>query len=71
MESPSASVTIARFWSGRLPTVNRRRLCLPLRLIVFTPVTRTFQMLWTASLISVLFARGSTRNVYTLASRPA
>jgi len=30
---------------------------------VFTETTRTSQIAWTASLISVLFARLSTRNV--------
>src|SRR6266545_279384 len=68
--SPSASLTMARFWSARLPCVNRRRLTFPCRLSVFTENTRTFQICWMASLISVLFARGSTRNVYTLDSRP-
>src|SRR3954454_2369050 len=63
MESPWASVTIARFWSARLPTVQPRRLSLTWRRSVFTDVTRTFQIAWTASLISVLFARGSTRKV--------
>jgi len=43
--------------------VNRRRFTLPLRFSVFTEVTRTFQIVWTASLISVLFERLSTRNV--------
>src|SRR5262249_37289391 len=68
--SPSASVTIARFSSPRLPFVYPRRFTLPWRLSVFTDVTRTFQIDWTASLISVLFARRSTRNVYAFFSRP-
>ena len=61
--SPSASVTMARFSSPRLPFVSPRRFTLPRRLSVLTDVTRTSQMDWTASLISVLFARRSTRNV--------
>src|SRR5512132_4402532 len=69
--SPLASVTIARFSSPRLPLVKPRLFTLPWRLRVLTEVTRTFQMVWTASLISVLFARLSTRNVYEFCSRPA
>src|SRR5207247_11026866 len=42
--SPACSVTTARFWSGRFPVMpSRERLRLPLRLIVFTESTRTFQ----------------------------
>ena len=48
---------MARFWSARLPVACSRAACtLPLRLIVLTDGTRTFQIVWTASLISVLFA---------------
>ena len=63
MLSPGASVTTARFWSGRRPRVYPRRFSFPRRFSVFTESTRTSQIDWTASLISVLFARGSTRNV--------
>ena len=64
MVSPAARVTTARFWSGRFPYMpSRDRLRLPLRLIVLTDRTRTFQICWTASLISVLFAPFATRNV--------
>src|SRR3990170_7108861 len=63
IESPSASVTMARFWSGRVPRVKRERLVFPLRFNVFTESTRTFQMACTPSPPTVLFARGSTRNV--------
>src|SRR2546428_33314 len=63
MESPGASVTTARFWSGRRPAPRRVRLTFPLRFNVFTERTRTFQICWIASLISVLFDRWSTRKV--------
>src|SRR5580765_3237982 len=71
MASPSARVTIARFSSARFPLVYPRRLTLPRRFSVLTDVTVTSQMTCTACLISVLFARGSTRNVYVFCSIPA
>src|SRR5207237_2630092 len=58
MASPSARVTTACLWSGRLPLAYRVRLGLPLRISVFTFRTRTFQICWIASLISVLFVSG-------------
>src|SRR5699024_11458998 len=59
---------IARLVSLRLPHPVRVRLRLPLRLIVFTLETRTSKIFSTAILISVLFDRGSTRNVYWFSS---
>src|SRR5690606_18323368 len=62
---PSRSVTIARLVSLRRPIPKRVRRALPLRLIVFTEATLTPEKICSiAILISVLFARGSTRNVY-------
>src|SRR5439155_26578459 len=63
IESPAASLTTARFWSGRLPEPSRVRLTFPLRFMVFTFRTRTFQICWIASLISVLLDSGATKNV--------
>src|SRR5918997_697694 len=44
MLSPSASLTTARLVSGRCPTERRKRFDLPLRLMVLTFTTLTFQM---------------------------
>ena len=55
---------MARLVSLRLPTPNRVRRVLPLRFIVLTEATLTLKTFSMASLISVLFDRGSTRNVY-------
>src|SRR4030095_15167499 len=66
MRSPSASFTIARFVSLRLPQPVRVRLRLPSRLIVFTVSTRTSKICSMAILIWVLLASGWTRNVYQL-----
>ncbi|HCP61007.1 MAG TPA: hypothetical protein DIU14_00830 [Actinobacteria bacterium] len=63
MLSPAWSVTMARFWSGRRPVPIRLCLTLPLRFIVVTFSTRTFQICWMACLISVLFEPGATRKV--------
>src|ERR671931_341809 len=71
IESPAAKVTTARFWSARRPVTYRERLTFPLRVMVLTPTTWTFQIFWIASLISVLLASGCTRKVYRLASSPA
>src|SRR5439155_26171892 len=70
MESPAASDTIARRWSDRLPQSPVRRFLfrLPLRFTVLTLVTFTLKIASTACLISILFASGATRNVYTFAS---
>ena len=70
MESPTASETIARRWSARLPQspVRRFRLRLPLRFTVLTLVTFTLKIASTACLISILLASGATRKVYTFAS---
>src|SRR5918996_627957 len=70
MESPGARVTTARFSLARVPSVQRNRLVLPRRLSVLTRSTRTFQIDWTASLISVLLACRLTMNVYRFCSRP-
>src|SRR5215218_1671837 len=56
-------VTSARLVALRTPRVRRVRLRLPLRCRVFTLETRTEKMAWTASLISVLLASGSTMKV--------
>src|SRR5262249_5947959 len=73
IESPSASETIARRWSARLPQSPVRRFLLrfPLRLTVLTLVTFTLKIVSTACLISILLASGATRNVYTLLSKAA
>ena len=68
IRSPSATVTIARLVSGRLPKPDRVRRFLPGRFSVFTSVTRTLNTVSTAILISVLFACGATRNVYLFSS---
>src|SRR5690606_18227953 len=65
---PAATLTTARLVSLRLPRPLRVRRVLPLRLIVFTPVTLTPKISSTAILIWVLFASGWTRNVYLLSS---
>src|SRR5690606_20681556 len=61
---PDFSVTIARLVSLRLPVPKRVRRDLPGRLSVLTAATLTAKIFSMASLISVLVARGSTRNVY-------
>src|SRR5690606_13644370 len=71
IRSPSARVTNARLVAARWPTPVRVRLRLPTRLIVLTPVTLTEKTDCTASLIWVLLARGSTRNVYLFSSMSA
>src|SRR5207244_3850093 len=65
MRSPSASDTIARRSSGRDDHAPERRLRLrlPLRLIVFTLVTRTLKIVSTALRISILSASDATMNV--------
>src|SRR3954447_17791875 len=68
---PSLSVTTARLVSLRLPVPNRVRRLLPCRLIVLTEATLTLKTFSTAWRISVLFASGSTTNVYLpWSSRP-
>src|SRR5699024_8006936 len=66
---PSRRVTMARLVSLRLPTPKRVRWVLPCRFIVFTEETFTSKIFSTATLISVLFERGSTRKVYLPSSR--
>src|SRR6266508_1584396 len=57
------SVTSARLVDLRTPMICLVRFRLPLRFRVFTLVTRTEKMAWTASLISVLLASGRTMKV--------
>src|SRR4051812_47514980 len=66
---PSLSVTTARLVSLRLPVPTRVRRRLPCRLIVLTEATLTLKTFSTAWRISVLFAAGSTTNVYLPWSR--
>src|SRR3954447_9920416 len=61
---PSLSVTTARLVSLRLPVPTRVRRRLPWRLTVLTEATFTLKTFSTACRISVLFASGSTTNVY-------
>src|SRR5690606_15732215 len=61
---PGLGVTMARLVSLRLPVPKRVRRALPGRLSVLTAATLTPKIFSMASLISVLVARGSTRNVY-------
>ena len=68
IRSPSATETIARLVSGRLPMPARVRRFLPVRFSVLTAVTLTLKIASTAILISVLFASGATRNVYLFSS---
>jgi hypothetical protein len=68
---PSRSVTMARLVSLRLPMPKRVRRDLPWRFMVWTESTFTPKTCSMAILISVLFERGSTRNVYLpSSSRP-
>src|SRR5205085_4215726 len=70
---PAERVTTARLVSDRLPNVGMRRLRLrlPLRLSVFTLVTRTAKISSTASRIWILVASERTTNVYTFLSSRA
>ena len=61
---PDFSVTMARLVSLRLPVPNLVRRVLPVRFSVLTEATLTLKIFSMASLISVLFERGSTTKVY-------
>src|SRR3954453_16745608 len=61
---PSLRLTMARLVLLRVPQPNLVRLRLPARLMVLIDSTLTEKIFSTASLISALFERGSTRKVY-------
>jgi hypothetical protein len=65
MRSSTWSDTSARFSLERVVHAPERRLRLrlPLRLMVFTFVTRTLKIISTALRISILLASGATMNV--------
>src|SRR4029079_16758194 len=71
MRCPSATLTIARLVSMRLPQPKRVRFRLPGRLSVLTLVTLTLKTFSTAILISVLLESLWTKKVYLFSSSSA